>query len=139
MKLWEFVRDRAVEVQPTDPHLADAVMAVLSVHNGSDHGCDGCGRTREGTPMVSILDDCPTLRALAWKWADHPDWRKHWAVPTARWLVTWPATMNCFCHDRDGHPHRVGTGRHCQGPARRLAKRLDRRNARLDQTVGATS
>lgn len=124
-KLWEFLLARAEAARAgqyttRDPHLADSLMAVLAVHSARDDqdpSCAGCGFDVEGTPRVSLVDQCPTLRALAWAHFSHPEWRKHWTLDAAPYLTTWPPSENCYCGGPEEiYAHRRGTRRHCRLP-----------------------
>lgn len=121
-RLWQFLLDRATEAREgqyfRDLGLSDLVLATLAVHNehdANDTSCAGCGLTSEGEPVAAHLDQCSTLRALAWKWNNHPMWRPHWELEPQPYLATWPAGQNCFCGRRTGGtPHRRGTGPRCR-------------------------
>jgi hypothetical protein len=121
VKIWTFLLDRAIAARegfygPRDPYLADSIMAVLDVHNvrsEEDLSCRGCGFTADGAPSAPTVDDCPTLRALAWMCHNHPDWRRHWLLDAKDFLETWPPELNCFCGGAR-RAHRRGTARHCR-------------------------
>lgn len=125
-KLWEFLLARAEAARTgqytaRDPHLADALMAVLAEHHARDDrdlACTGCGFTADGTPRTPMVDQCPTLRALAWAHFNHPEWRVHWTLDAQPYLTTWPPSENCFCGGADDRrnvlAHRRGTRRHCR-------------------------
>jgi hypothetical protein len=42
--------------------------------------CVGCGRLDECDPVTDDVDECPTLRALAAVYSDHPAYQSDWAV-----------------------------------------------------------
>jgi hypothetical protein len=120
-RLWEFVLERAQAARTgqygvRDPHDADTLMAVLAEHqpvSAGCHACAGCGFTAEGNARTPMVDFCPTLRALAWRWHNHPSWRRHWALDAAPHLETWPPELNCFCGG-GAIAHRRGERRHCR-------------------------
>lgn len=130
-RLWEFLLARAEAARTgqyvvADQHEADALMAVLAEHmaiSTEDPACRGCGFTAEGQPRVPMVDFCPTLRALAWRWQNHPEWRKHWMLNAAPYLSTWPPSENCFCGG-GAQPHRRGARRHCR-PSRWERKQIE--------------
>lgn len=123
-RLWEFLLARAEATRTgqytmRDPHQADALMAVLAQHTANSAEqpwCRGCGLDYIGEPCTPLVDQCPTLRALAWAYFGHPDWRKHWTLDAAPYLTTWPPSENCYCGgpDEDLTAHRRGTRRHCR-------------------------
>ncbi|HET9144100.1 hypothetical protein [Actinophytocola sp.] len=120
-RLWHFLSDRAEAARTgqytaRDPHLADAIMAVLAEHTTRDDrdlSCVGCGFGPDGMPRTAMLDHCPTLRALAWAHFNHPQWRSHWALDAQPYLTTWPPSENCFCGGAQ-RAHWRGTRRQCR-------------------------
>lgn len=123
-RLWEFLLERAQALRDgqyvaQDRRLADALMAVLAEHTARDDrdlSCAGCGFGPDGMPRTPLVDQCPTLRALAWAHFSHPNWRKHWSLEAAPYLTTWPPSENCYCGgpEESRFAHRRGTRRHCR-------------------------
>lgn len=68
--------------------LCTAVRQVLELHVRDEEGeCAACGEGSYGCPQAGEGDryegtdwPCPTLRALAQIWADHPDYQQEWAL-----------------------------------------------------------
>lgn len=67
---------------------AEALRLVLEVHKPDfflgpdrDPPCPGCGLAQDDY-VTQHIDDCPTLRALAWRFREFPDWSDAW-TPTA--------------------------------------------------------
>lgn len=63
---------------------AAALRLVVAQHSTQPGGltwaCAGCPSSGHcNDPDVEHLDDCPTLRALALTWAEHPDYLAEWA------------------------------------------------------------
>lgn len=118
-RIWTFLLDRAVEAAEASE--ADMIRAVLAEHgwrDENDHSCAGCGYVAilaNGLPIprASTLDGCSTLRALAWRFHRHPDWRPQWSLPADLDVSEWPPGENCFCA-KEPYPHRRGTRRRCR-------------------------
>jgi hypothetical protein len=55
-----------------------AKRQILSIHSARYGTCLGCGFDNQEEPM-STIDQCPTLRALAAAWSDHPDYDAAWS------------------------------------------------------------
>lgn len=51
--------------------------AAEPIHRDDRH-CLGCGFTNMEEYAVRDINDCPTLRAIATRWSDHPDYRPEW-------------------------------------------------------------
>lgn len=118
-RLWIFLLDRAAEV--ADAREEDALRAVLAEHmprSPEGGSCTGCGTSTVlangyHVPRTLDVDNCPTLRALAWRWCDHPSWSRAWGLPLGMPVRTWPPSENCFCGG-GADPHRRGVRRHCR-------------------------
>lgn len=57
-----------------------AKRRLLANHQDDGDGCDGCGLNRLEERMYEVADECPTLRALASVWSDHPEYLSEWAA-----------------------------------------------------------
>ncbi|WP_017602307.1 DUF6221 family protein [Nocardiopsis lucentensis] len=58
-----------------------AILAEHSEEGRGDHrGCNGCGWCPGDEVRRNDIDECPTLRALASVYADHPDYDQTWAL-----------------------------------------------------------
>jgi hypothetical protein len=128
-RIWTFLLDRAAEA--ADRTETDMIRAVLAEHtwrDEHDRSCAGCGYVTvlgngQHVPRASTLDSCSTLRALAWRFHRHRDWRPQWTLPADLQVSEWPPGENCFCGGAESavYPHRRGTRRHCR--PRRAARR----------------
>ena len=60
-----------------------AKRKILAEHReegrGDHRGCAGCGWAAGDEVRLNEVEECPTLRALASVYADHPDYRQGWA------------------------------------------------------------
>ena len=60
-----------------------AKRAILAEHReegrGDHRGCAGCGWASGDEVRLNEVEECPTLRALASVYADHPDYDQGWA------------------------------------------------------------
>jgi uncharacterized protein DUF6221 len=45
--------------------------------------CAGCGLGPHGDLVTVRMEDCPSLRAVARIWADHPDYDRRWSTPAS--------------------------------------------------------
>jgi hypothetical protein len=78
-------------IEPRQQVQADvhAMDVLLTLHmpsteilpDANQQGCVGCGRRRYANGYNRDPDDCPVLRALAWRWHTHPGWRTEWTPP----------------------------------------------------------
>ena len=59
----------------------EAKRALLAIHNARDSWghCTGCGVDSDGS-LYMVIDDCPTLKALAAVYSDHPDFDPNWST-----------------------------------------------------------
>jgi hypothetical protein len=126
--VWSFLSERAAELGGAEAGALRAVLAEHAPRDEYDTSCAGCGYVailRNGSPIprASALDFCPTLRALAWRWHEHRDWRHQWTLPHDVPLDEWPPGENCFCAKGEVLPHRRGTRRRCR------PRRAERREA----------
>ncbi len=118
-RIWTFLLDRAAESpEAAERDMLRAVLAEHSWRDEHDRSCGGCGYAAilsNGMPIprASTLDRCSTLRAVAWRFHRHPEWRTQWSLPADLDVSEWPPGENCFCGS-DARPHRRGTRRHCR-------------------------
>lgn len=55
----------------------EAKRRILDEHRDEDGNCYGCGLCNDGERRYKV-DECPTKRALALPYSDHPDYREEW-------------------------------------------------------------
>jgi uncharacterized protein DUF6221 len=60
--------------------LADHIPNAYDVERGQTASCLGCNAGYDEEPATEDIEQCPTLRALAAVWSEHPDYRPEWQV-----------------------------------------------------------
>lgn len=68
------------DVRAMDVILTAHLPSTEIVPDAARHGCVGCGRNHAGGYNVDT-ERCWALRALAWRWHTHPEWRTEWEPP----------------------------------------------------------